>query len=88
MKYNEFEKDLEALEKIPSIKNKKRVSASANNLIVKKDHQKRIETLEKRIETLEKLLKSIIMDVKRIDYSNFRLHKQQTQRDADGNYLK
>ena len=81
MKYNEFEKDLEALEKIPSIKNKKRVSASANNLIVKKDHQKRIETLEK-------LLKSIIMDVKRIDYSNFRLHKQQTQRDADGNYLK
>ena len=84
MPYNEHEKDLEALQYLPSIKNARRTAPNVNNLVVHKAHDVLIKNLEKRVKALEIQLKDAIVDIERLRMRQTRASKQQTQRDIDG----
>jgi hypothetical protein len=84
MAYNEHEKDLEALNNLPSIRNARRTPPGINNLTVHKAHDVLIKNLEKRVKLLELQLKDATLDIERLRMRQNRASKQQTQRDIDG----
>ena len=85
MPYNEYEKDLQDLENLPSIKNPRRINTNTNTTRVDKVNNLILRELEKRIKELEKQTKSLILDVDRLSYRQRKVSKKQNQIDNDLN---